>query len=104
MAKSLNLGQLTLRDKIREAARRSHELNEHLEQAFVPKVHQLRKLTRPAEPGSDAAPVSDTTIRHQSAAVLESEKYTVKLDDEATALFVAIVDEVEQVLNKQSFR
>jgi hypothetical protein len=104
MAKSLNLGQLTLRDKIREAARRSNELNEHLEQAFVPKVHQLRKLTRPAEPGSDTPPVSDMTIRHQSATVLESESYTVKLDDEVSALFTAIVEEVEQVLNKQSFR
>lgn len=104
MAKSLNLDLLTLRDKIREAARRSHELNEHLEQAFVPKVHQLRKLTRPAEPGADAPPVTDVTVRHQAATVLESERYTTTLDDEATALFTAIVDEVGQVLNKQSFR
>lgn len=104
MAKSLNLSQLTLRDKIREAARRSQDLNEHLEQAFVPKVHQLRKLTRPSEPNPDAPPISDTTIRHQSATVLESEKYTANLDDEATALFMAIVEDVDQVLNKQSFR
>jgi uncharacterized protein (DUF305 family) len=104
MAKSLNLNQLTLRDKIREVARRSHDLNEHLEQAFVPKVHQLRKLTRPAEPGSDAPPVSDMSIRHQAAVVMESEKYTAGLDDEATALFDAIVEEVNQVLTKQSFK
>lgn len=104
MARPLNLNQLTLRDKIREAARRSHDLNEHIEQAFVPKVHQLRKLTRPAEPGSEAAPISDMTIRHQAAIVMESEAYTVGLDDETSALFAAISEEVEQVLNKQSFQ
>ena len=98
MARSLNLQQLTLRDKIREAARRSHELNEHLEQAFVPKVHQLRKLTRPAEPGTDAIPVSDTSIRTQSATVLDSENYTAQLDADATALFTAIVEAVDQIL------
>jgi uncharacterized protein (DUF305 family) len=104
MARSLNLSQLTLRDKIREAARRSHDLNEHLEQAFVPKVHQLRKLTRPPEPDAEAAPVSDMTIRHQAAIVLDSENYSAGMDDECSALFEAIVEEVEQVLNRQSFR
>jgi uncharacterized protein (DUF305 family) len=104
MARSLNLSQLTLRDKIREVARRSHDLNEHLEQAFVPKVHQLRKLTRTPEPGSDTVPASDMTIRHQAAIVMESENYTVGLDDEVSALFEAIVADVGQVLNKQSFQ
>ncbi len=104
MARSLNLSQLTLRDKIREAARRSQDLNEHLEQAFVPKVHQLRKLTRPAEPGSDAIPATDTSVRQQAAVVLDSENYSAGLDDETSALLAAIVDEVEQVLNKQAFR
>ncbi|MBS0203569.1 MAG: hypothetical protein JSS49_11760 [Planctomycetes bacterium] len=102
MARSLNLSQLTLRDKIREAARRAHDMNEHIEHAFVPKVHQLRKLTRPTEP--EVTPVPDLTIRHHAAIVLDSEKYTVGLDDESTELFAAIVDEVDQILNKQSFR
>ena len=100
MARSLNLDQLTLRDKIREAARRSNELSEHLEHAFVPKVHQLRKLTRPQEPGSDAIPIADVTIRHQAAIVQDSENYTSGLDDDASTLFAAIVDEVEQVISQ----
>jgi hypothetical protein len=104
MARTLNLNQLTLRDKIHEAARRSHELNEHLEQAFVPKVHHLRKLTRPTEGETDAIPVSDTTIRTQAALVLESETYTVQLDDEATALFAAIANEVESLLTNGNKR
>lgn len=101
MTRSLNLSQLTLRDKIREAARRSHDLNEHLEQAFVPKVHALRKLSRPPEP--EAIPAPDTSIRHQAAIVLDSEKYTVGMDEEVSALFAAIVEEVDQVLTKKSF-
>lgn len=101
MARSLNLSQLTLRDKIREAARRTHDLNEHLEQSFVPKVHQLRKLTRPPQPGSDLVTVADTSIRNQAAIMLDSEKYTVGLDDEVTALYVSIAADVEQVLNEK---
>ena len=103
MARSLNLSQLTLRDKIREAARRTHDLNEHLEQAFVPKVHQLRKLTRPPEAGSDFVPVADTSIRNQAAIVLDCEKYTAALDEEVTALFNSISADVEHILGKKSF-
>lgn len=104
MARSLNLSQLTLRDKIREAARRTHDLDEHLEQAFVPKVHQLRKLTRPPEVGSDLVTVPDTSIRNQAAIVLDCEKYTVTLDDEVTALYVSIAADVDQILNKKPTR
>lgn len=104
MARALNLNQLTLRDKIREAARRSQDLQEHMEQAFVPKVHLLRKLTRPPEPGTEAIPVSDNTIRNQAAIVLDSEKYTAGMDDAVTALFAAIVEDIEKLLNKQSFK
>jgi hypothetical protein len=100
MARSLNLDQLTLRDKIREAARRSHDLCEHLELAFVPKVHQLRKLTRPHDPESDAIPVADVTIRHQAAIVQDSENYSSDLDDDVSTLFAAIVDEVQEVISK----
>lgn len=98
MARSLNLDQLTLRDKIREAARRAHDLNEHLEHSFVPKVHELRKLTRQPDPGTEAVPVADMTIRHHAAIVIDSENYTAKLDDDATALFESIVEEVNRIL------
>lgn len=104
MARSLNLSQLTLRDKIREAARRSQDLHEHLEQAFVPKVHQLRKLTRIPEAGSDAPIVADMSVRHQSAEVMASEKYTLGLDDEAMSLFTSILEDVEQLQAQKSVK
>jgi hypothetical protein len=100
MARPLNLNQLTLRDKIREAARRTHELNEHLEQAFVPKVHDLRKVTKPQEPNSETPPVSDLTVRHQAASVLESDQYTEGLNVDAELLFESIANEVDRLANQ----
>ena len=100
MARPLNLNQLTLRDKIREAARRSHELSEHLEQAFVPKVHDLRKVTRPAAPNPETAPVADVTVRHQAASVLEADQYTDGLNTDVEALLEAIAAEVDKLANQ----
>lgn len=104
MARSLNLDQLTLRDKIREAARRSHDLIEHLEHAFVPKAHDLRKVSRPHDPKSEAPPIADVTIRHQTAKLLESDQYTEGLNEEAEALFAAIAVEVDKLATRGNFR
>lgn len=104
MAKPLNLDQLTLRDKIREAARRAHDLIEHLEHAFVPKAHDLRKVSRPHDPRSEAPPVEDVTIRHQAAKVLESDQYTEGLNADAEALFEAIAVEVDHLVTRGQFR
>jgi len=100
MARSLNLDQLTLRDKIREAARRSHELIEHLEHAFVPKAHDLRKVVRPHDPKSETPPIADVTIRHQAAMVVESDQYTDGLSEEAEGLFEAIAVEVGKLATR----
>ena len=100
MARSLNLDQLTLRDKIREAARKSHDMIEHLEHAFVPKAHDLRKVSRPQDPKSEAPPIADVTIRHQAAKVLESDQYTEGLSEEAEALFEAIATEVDKLATR----
>ncbi len=100
MARSLNLDQLTLRDKIREAARRSHDLIEHLEHAFVPKAHDLRKVTRPHDPKAETPPIADVTIRHQAAMVLESDQYTEGLNEETDALFEAIAVEIDELATR----
>ena len=100
MARSLNLDQLTLRDKIREAARRSHDLIEHLEHAFVPKAHDLRKVSRPQDHGSAAPPIADVTIRHHVDMLLESDQYTEGLNEEAEALFEAIATEVDKLATR----
>jgi hypothetical protein len=100
MARSLNLDQLTLRDKIREAARKSHDMIEHLEHAFVPKAHDLRKVSRSHDSKSEAPPIADVTIRHHAAMVLESDQYTEGLNEEAEALFEAIAVEVDKLATR----
>ena len=57
------IDQLTLREKLRDAAHVARELIEHLELGFVPKVHELRKLSRQHDPASGLPPVADVTIR-----------------------------------------
>ncbi len=104
MAKSLNLNQLTLRDKIHEAIRRTHDLTDHLDQAFVPKVRDLRKLTKLPDPGSDAPPIADVTIRHHAALILESDQYTEGLDSEGQQLFESIASDVERLTSQHILR
>ena len=73
---------------------------EHLEHAFVPKAHDLRKVSRPHDPKSEALPIADVTIRHNAAMVLESDQYTEGLSDEAEALFEAIAVGVDKLATR----
>lgn len=68
---------LTLRDRVVVLLRLNRELIEHLEQGFVPKVHSLRRSTRPEKAGSDSAMLGDKTIHATAASVLESDHFTV---------------------------
>lgn len=101
MAKTVDLNSLTLREKIHEAARKSRDMTEHLEQGFLPKVHALRKLTLPQDPAATTPPVADITIRHHAAEVLESEEYTDRLDSEAMQYFEAVSREVADLLKRK---
>ncbi|HEX6985889.1 MAG TPA: hypothetical protein VF170_10945 [Planctomycetaceae bacterium] len=69
--------ELTLRDRVVAALRLNRELLEHLEQGFIPKVHSLRRVTRPEKPGSDAPSLGDKAVHATAAAVLESDHFTV---------------------------
>ena len=92
-----SLDDLTPRDKCREAQRVIRELIDHLDQAFLPKVKNLRKLARAQEPGYNPAGVRDVTIRAQAASLLEAEQYTIKLDEESKQFLTALAAEVEQL-------
>jgi hypothetical protein len=88
---------MTLREKCRDANRVIREVIDHLENSFLPKVQNLRKLARVREPSFDPSSVRDVTIRTHAAVVLESEQYTSKLDEESKMLLSAIAAEVEQL-------
>ena len=62
-----SLDDLTIRDKCREAQRVIRELIDHLDQAFLPKVKNLRKLARAQEPGYNPAAVRDKFFQPEAA-------------------------------------
>ena len=68
---------LTLRDRVIAALRLNRELVEHLEQGFIPKVHSLRRVTRPER--SDSPQPGDRTVHAAAATVLESDNFTVEV-------------------------
>lgn len=93
---------LTLRDKCREANRILRELIDHLDQGFLPKVENLRRLARSREQGYDPALVRDVTIRNHASTLLEAEQYTLRLDEEFKQYFNAIAEEVDQLVRTGS--
>lgn len=70
------LDDMTLRDRVVASLRLNRELVEHLDQGFIPKVHQLRRVTR-SEPREDEQGPGDRTVHSAAAEVLESDHFTV---------------------------
>jgi hypothetical protein len=71
--------ELSLRDRVVAALRLNRELIEHLEQGFVPKVHSLRRMTRPERPGSDTPATGDRTVHATASTVLEADNFSVEV-------------------------
>lgn len=94
------IDHLTLREKLRDAARGARELVEHLELGFVPKVHELRKLSRQHDAASGVPPVADVTIRGYVSAVLESDQFTVRLNDSLENYLNSIQKDVSDVISR----
>ena len=91
---------LTLREKLRDAAHSVRELIEHLEMGFVPKVHELRKLCRQHDPTSDAAPVADSTVRSHVHTVIESDRFTAGLVENLEKYLNSIQKDVANVVSR----
>lgn len=94
------IDRLTLREKLRDATRGFRELVEHLELGFVPKVHELRKLTRQHDPTSGSTPVADVTIRNAVALVLDSDQFTAGLNDSLEYYLNSIQKDVAGVVSR----
>jgi len=90
-----SMKQMTLREMLTEAERLTRELGEHLDQAFIPKCHELSRLVRPinGEP-PDIRALEDVTVRTQTARILETENFTEsifgKLSEVCTAIDAAV--------------
>lgn len=72
------LETMPLRDRVREAEQLVRELADHLERGFLPKIHEVRRLTR--HTGLDAVETTkDSTIRSTVDAALASHEYSLEL-------------------------
>jgi hypothetical protein len=97
---SSSIDQLTLREKLRDAEHVLRELAEHLEMGFIPKVHELKKLSRQHDPASGLPPVADVTIRSYVSSVVESDRFTVGLNESLEKYLNAIQKDVGEVVNR----
>jgi hypothetical protein len=89
------LDQLTLREKLRDSAQLSRELIEHLELGFLPKLVELVEKSPPKTDPQDFVP--DITIRNLVAAVLESEQFTARLDENLKQYTDSLMKELRQM-------
>jgi hypothetical protein len=95
--------EMTLREKFKLGGVVVRELIEHLEQGFSPKVRELERIVRPADGSStyhidEDGMVTDVTVRHQTAELLESEDFTDGLFERTFRLLAAIDHEVAGIL------
>jgi hypothetical protein len=94
------IDKLPLREKLRDAAHSVRELVEHLELGFVPKVHELRRLSRQPDPASNLPPVADLTIRSHVSAVLESDRFTAGLNENLEKYLQSIQKNLSEEINR----
>jgi hypothetical protein len=86
---------MTLRQKLMEADRLTRELMDHLERGFVPKVHNLRRVTRHGSE-VDNETVTDLTVRSTADLVLDSASFTAELAKGLEQFLTSIDAEIGQ--------
>jgi hypothetical protein len=93
--------QLTLREMLVDAERFARELIDHLDQAFIPKCHELARLVRPinGEP-PDVNALEDVTVRTQAARILESEAFTENAFEKLAEYCTAIDSAVNKIVSE----
>ena len=89
--------KLPLRERLTIAERLTRELAEHVEQGFLPKIENLRRVTRQKE--SVASEVTDKTVRDTAARVRQSEEFTAELCAKIQDCVDSIVSEVDAMVN-----
>ncbi|MGC1275970.1 MAG: hypothetical protein WBC44_19870 [Planctomycetaceae bacterium] len=95
---------LTLRDRVIAALRHNRELIEHLEQGFIPRVHSLRRSTRPERPGGDTVALGDKTVHATAAGVLESDHFTVGIYQQLIAHCESVRKAVQELTGERVSR
>jgi len=86
---------MTLRQKLTEADKLTRELTDHLERGFVPKVHNLRRVTRHGSEVENES-ITDLTVRSTADLVLDSAAFTTELVKGLEQFLAAIDAEMSQ--------
>lgn len=91
---------LPLRDLILGAQQFSRELEEHLEQGFLPKVEKLELSIRSS--GQEKVPMTDVTVRRQVQEVLDSHQFADQLMTKVEKYLRAIDSSLHQNVLSQA--
>lgn len=85
---------LPLREKFTNAERLTRELIDHLDQGFLTRVQELRRVARKDE--SDG--VTDKSVRAHCTKLFESDDFTRKLSAELHQYIESICDEMQPMI------
>ena len=82
--------KLTLRELFTNAEGLVRELNEHLEQQFLPRLRAVDELVRSHAKPEERKEIADSTVRSRMAALLDSDDFSQKLYSRLERHLVAI--------------
>ena len=89
---------LTIRDQLNDADRLTREIMDHLERAFIPQAHELRRVTRVTGADDPAGQLADVTLRSQVDSLLKSDDYTKKMTERLQSYLNSIGKEVGKIV------
>jgi hypothetical protein len=69
---------MTLRQKLIEADKLTRELVDHLDRGFIPKAHNLRRVTRHGSEAENDS-ITDLTVRSTADLVMDSAAFTTEI-------------------------
>lgn len=95
MSEFERITDLPLVERLKKADSLTRELSEHLRQAYLPRVGDLRKASKHFDPKE----VSDQRILDHTLQVLEAEDFTHELYGRLMICLASIRDEMETVLH-----
>ncbi len=94
-----SLAHLTLRDKLKEAENVTRQLIDHLERGYLPKAHQLRRLSRQGLQADQRESISDSSIREAVLDILQSDEYARQLCEKTDTFLKSITADVDATFN-----
>jgi hypothetical protein len=93
--------QLTLRELFGNTEWLVRELNEHLEQSFLPRVRTVIEVVSSFDKPAERDEIADSTVRSRMAALLASDDYSQKLISRLEQHFSAIDEKARRAVEQR---